>query len=69
MIDLQAKLYQLVRLAGMDLLAKVNSVRIQPTGDGNATLLEFTTSVCKIEFLRPHLGKGFSISQVLLLLA
>ncbi len=54
----------------MALLAKVSSVRIQPTGDENATLLEFTTtSVCKIEFLRPHLGAGFSISQVLLLLA
>ena len=54
----------------MALLAKVSSVRTQPTGDENATLLEFiTTSVCKIEFLRPHLGAGFSISQVLLLLA
>lgn len=58
------------RLAGKALLAKVSSVRTQPTGDENATLLEFiTTSVCKIEFLRPHLGAGFSISQVLLLLA
>lgn len=48
----------------------VDSVRIQCTGDENATLLEFTTtSVSKIEFLRPHLGAGFSISQVLLLLA
>lgn len=36
----------------------------------NAILLEFTTTnVCKIEFLRPHFGAGFSISQVLLLLA
>lgn len=52
-------------------LAKtVSTVRIHPTGDENATLLEFTTtSECKIEFLRPHLGAGFSISQVLLLLA
>lgn len=49
---------------------QVSTVRIQFTGDENATLLEFTTtSVCKIEFLRPHLGAGFSISQVLLLLA
>lgn len=53
----------------MDLLAKVSSVSIQPTGDENVTLLEFTTSICKIEILRPHLGAGFSISQVLLLLA
>lgn len=48
----------------------VDNVRIQCTGDENATLLEFTTtSVSEIEFLRPHLGAGFSISQVLLLLA
>lgn len=50
--------------------AKEGSVGIQPTGDEKATLLEFTTtSVFKIEFPRPHLGAGFSISQVLLLLA
>lgn len=54
----------------MALLAKVSNVKIQSTGDENVTLLEFTTtSVCKIEFLRPHLVAGFSISQVLLLLA
>lgn len=36
----------------------------------NTTLLEFTTTgACKIEFLWPHLGGEFSISQVLLLLA